>query len=403
MSKQRVVIIGGGYAGMMTAIRLSGRLRRRAVEITLVNPRDRFVERIRLQEVSVGSERKAIDIPELLGRTGVAFVRGEARSVDRLGKHVAVATDKGAVLLDYDLLVLAIGSLIQTKAVEGVAEHAYWPEWEGPRGARALAQLLRSREADRLRIGVVGGGASGVELAGMISAGFRGFDVHLFSRGRIAAFKTPRVEAVMRDRLTDLGVALHDERPVKRIEKDGIVFVDGSRFGCDVIVWCGGLVAPTLAMSPGLETNARGQVLTDSYLRTLSAPDVYAVGDCAAPSAPVGAPLRMSVFTATVMGAHCADTLARHVQGRALRPFSFSYYGQGIALGGRNAVGFATIPDDQPVGPIYRRTFAYHLRNFFVWYLVACLRMEKRMCGSFYWLGKGRVRSPYSAHGPEGR
>ena len=103
-----------------------------------------------------------------------------------------------------------------------------------------------------------------------------------------------------------------------------------------------------------------------------------------------GAPNRMSVFNALVMGAHTADNLNAALRGRPQKPLSFAYYGQAITLGPKDAVGFLTYPADKAIGPFYRGRTAVNLRNFFVWFLTFSLKIERRIPGFFFWLGKGR-------------
>jgi NADH dehydrogenase FAD-containing subunit len=137
--------------------------------------------------------------------------------------------------------------------------------------------------------------------------------------------------------------------------------------------------------------NERGQVLIDPFMRSLSHPEVYALGDAAAPARSPSVPVRMSAYTAAVMGAHAADCLANHIRGRDARPLSFAYAGQGISLGRTDAAGFITYPDGRPHGPLFTGRVAVRLRRFFVHVLGNTPGYTRRWPGSFYWLGKGRV------------
>jgi NADH dehydrogenase FAD-containing subunit len=158
----------------------------------------------------------------------------------------------------------------------------------------------------------------------------------------------------------------------------------------DIIIWAGGFVASPLAREAGLQVNGQNQVLVDPYLRSLSHPNIYAAGDAAYPVEEPGVPTRMSLFTALVSGAQAAENIAAEIKGKAPQPLSFVWYGQGIALGPHDAVGFATYPRDMAWPLILRRILAVKIRNFFVWYLGAALELERRIPGSFYWNGKGR-------------
>jgi NADH dehydrogenase len=115
-----------------------------------------------------------------------------------------------------------------------------------------------------------------------------------------------------------------------------------------------------------------------------------AVGDAAHPIAPTGAPYRLSAFTALVSGAYAADAFVAQLQNKPLRPFSFSTFGQGVAIG-RRGVGFFSYPDDQQRFFIIRGQAARHIRNFFVWLVSYVLKIERKMPGFFFWLGRRRV------------
>jgi hypothetical protein len=99
----------------------------------------------------------------------------------------------------------------------------------------------------------------------------------------------------------------------------------------------------------------------------------------------------MSAFFALATGAHVADTIARLHRARQPRPFGFWTYGQAIAVG-REAVGFATIPYDRQIGPIYRKRTAFFLRWFFVWFLVRLIAIVRRFPALPFWLGRRAYR-----------
>jgi len=97
----------------------------------------------------------------------------------------------------------------------------------------------------------------------------------------------------------------------------------------------------------------------------------------------------MSAVTATILGAHGADCLSAELQGRTPRPLSFAYLGQGIALGPHKAIGFNNYPDDLPRQPYFKGRLGYEGREIFVRLLATLPSIERRLPGSFFWLGKG--------------
>ena len=98
----------------------------------------------------------------------------------------------------------------------------------------------------------------------------------------------------------------------------------------------------------------------------------------------------MSAYAALASGAYAADAILNEENGRQLRPFSFSVYGQGVAIG-RVGVGFATFPDDERALFLIAGRTGYHLRNLFVRFLVVLLEMERKHPGLFFTVGRKRV------------
>ena len=153
-------------------------------------------------------------------------------------------------------------------------------------------------------------------------------------------------------------------------------------------MWCGGFKAPPLAAKAGLAVNARGQVLIDPYMRSISHPDVFALGDAATPAYASPIEVRMSAFTASITAAHAADCVASVLSGRTPKPLSFAYVGQGIALGRKDVIGFSTYPYGDAHAPMFTGWIGVRIREFFVNFLGNAASLERRF--PFYWIGKGR-------------
>ncbi len=147
-------------------------------------------------------------------------------------------------------------------------------------------------------------------------------------------------------------------------------------------------MAPPLAREAGLAVNEHNQVIVDPFLRSISHPEIYAIGDAATPAEDPGVRVRMSAVTATIMGAHGADCLSTVLHGKAPRPLSFAYLGQGIALGRHNAIGFNNYPDDKPNLPYFTGWLGYQIREGFVRFLATATQQ-----GAIVWLGKRRYES----------
>lgn len=389
----RILIIGAGYAGVIAAFRLSGKNRNQLVSITLVNGSDQFVRRLQLHEAAARQDappsRFAYPLKEWLAGTGVQFVQGWVTDIDPKGQSVTVQGTTDSQTLNYDYLVYALGSRADVESVKGVREFAYTLDSSGERDAKAMGIRLRSL-AEGAPVVVIGGGATGIEAAAEIADNFPHLRVSLITQGEMGAFKTPPVQRYMEKSIKKLGVTIIDHTSISEVRADAVITSDGRTFPAALCLWAGGFKALPLAQQSGLTVNENRQILVDPMLRSLSYPNIYAVGDSAYPVESVGAPYRMSVFVALVTGAHAADNLTKVLHGKAQQPFGFVYYGQGIALGRKDAIGFMTYPYDKPIGPLYTGMLGLRARNLFVWLLHKLLLLEKRIPGSFFWTGKNR-------------
>ncbi len=388
----RIVVAGAGYAGVMCAIRLAGRIERLAANVTLISASDQFVERPRLHEVATGNEPRHNSLARMLHGSGVCFRQAYISALHPERRSLTINSDNGKQEIVYEYLVYALGSHVDRESVDGVQEYAYTLDAMGQHSARALYRRLTTLSHTRqdASVLVVGSGATGVELAAEIADCFPGLQVTIVTRGDFGTFKNRAVQTYMRRAMARLGVEILEHASVSAVEEKRLIIADGRTVAYDVCVWAGGFRAPSLARQAGIQVNWRDQITTDACLRSISHPHIYAVGDAGRPEEQPGAPVRMALFTALVTGAHAADNLGRHLRGEAQRPLGFSYFGQGIALGRRDAVAFASYPDDDPVGPIYTGRVALALRNFFVWLILQLLKVERWHPGLFFWLGRDR-------------
>jgi NADH dehydrogenase len=139
-----------------------------------------------------------------------------------------------------------------------------------------------------------------------------------------------------------------------------------------------------------LAVNERNQMLVDPFLRSVSHPQIYAIGDAASPVEDPGVThVRMSAFTASIMGAHGADCLSALLMGSTPKPLSFAYLAQAIALGRHNAIFFPLSPDDRPRPPYITGWVGALTREAAIRFVVAATLAQRRFPGLFTWLGKG--------------
>ena len=386
-----IIILGGGYAGLMAALRIAGKTKKMNTAVTLINALEHFVERPRLHEEATGTRLPDKPITTMLRGSKTKFVKGWVKAIVPHSQTVVVETEAGEASLPYDYLVNALGSRVDRQTVPGVAKFAYTLDPYGEFTTTDLAEKLDALSGRPFSAGIIGGGATGIEMAGQLKGTQSQADVTLITQGEAGAFKGPKIQNHIQAALAQQHISVQEHCQVQEITAEGVL-IAGNLMPADLIIWAGGFVASPIAKEAGIQVNGRQQMLVDPTLRSLSHPNIFAVGDMAAPVEEPGAPMRMALFTALVTGAQAADNIVATLKGKPLRPLSFAWYGQGIAIGPQDAVGFNTYPVDKPVGPIFRGKTAVIMRNFFVRLLKAALEMERRFPGLLTWNGRKRYQ-----------
>ncbi|MEU4388124.1 FAD-dependent oxidoreductase [Promicromonospora sp. NPDC023805] len=357
--KHRIVILGAGYAGASAAGRVARRLHADDVDITLVNAEPDFVERVRLHQVAAGQELRPRPLRDLLAGTGVALHVARVTAVDVDRKVVALTdADGGAAELGYDTLVYALGSSLAQHGVPGVAEHAY------DVASRPGALRLRDRLAELApggRVVVVGGGLTGIEAASEIAEARSDLDVALAVRGDLGDWLSPAGQRHLRTVFDRLGVTVHERADVEQVGATEVLTGDGATIPADVTVWSAGFAVHPIAAATALRVSASGQIVVDGTMRSVSHPDVYAVGDAALADGPLGTPLRMSCASGIPMAWQAADSIAARLTGGKLPNMPLGYVHQCISLGRQDAVIQLVTADDQakPAAPGGRLAAGY--------------------------------------------
>ncbi len=331
----KVVVIGGGYAGTIAA----NHLRLRAdVDITLVNPRPKFVERIRLHNFVASARDVTADYGSLLGK-GVRLVVDSVTLIDTAARQVRLESG-GA--LDYDYVIYAVGSTGTTSSsVPGAAEFAY------PIAEFEHAQRLRAAVDDvdpGAGITVVGAGLSGIETAAELAE--QGRAVALIAGGRLTpTFSEPARRSIAKW-LARHGVTMFERAVAVEVRRDAVVLDDGTVLPSAITIWSAGFGVPELAARSGLRTDAVGRLLTDETLTSIDDARIVAAGDAASPS---GEPLRMSCYAAAPLGITAADTVLSRIAGAEPAAFDMAYVGASVSLGRRAATAQFTHNDDSPL------------------------------------------------------
>lgn len=340
----RIVVLGAGYAGLLAAKRLARRLHRDDATVTLVNASDRFVERVRLHQLAAGQWLTPRPLRQQLGRAAVQLAIGRVTAIDPAARTVWMGDEPRALV--YDTLVYAVGSQARLDDVPGAAEHAHTVA--APEQATRLRHRV-SEIASGGTVAVVGAGLTGLETAAELAESHPGLRVGLFtSADDIGSGLAPRGRAHLRRTLDRLGVSIHPKTVVTAVREGGLDTDAGGPLAADAVVWATGFRAPDLARAAGIATDDRGRMLVDATLRSISHPEVYAIGDAAAGMSVNGTTSRMSCQSALPMGRGVADVVAARLTGREPGPVRIGYVFTNISLGRHDGVVQFTHADDRP-------------------------------------------------------
>jgi NADH dehydrogenase FAD-containing subunit len=318
--RTEVIVIGGGYAGVLAANRLT---RRDDVAVTLVNPRATFVERLRLHQLVAGSDDAVVDYKDVLSER-VKLVVDTATAIDREARTVSL-TDGGTVAYDY--LIYAVGSRSGAAEVPGADEFAY------PIATLEEAERLRQAVAAApatAALTVVGGGATGIETAAELAEAGR--TVTLVCGGQLGPYLHSNGRRFVAKRLAALGVNVLEGPGTKAasVTADAVRLADGREVRGHLTIWAAGFGVPDLAARSGLSTDETGRLLTDETLTSIDDDRIVAAGDAASPS---GLAYRMGCQAAVQLGPHAADAVLRRIEGGRPEAISIAFAGLCVSLG----------------------------------------------------------------------
>ncbi|GAA1616332.1 FAD-dependent oxidoreductase [Nonomuraea maheshkhaliensis] len=350
--KHRIVVLGAGYAGVYVAGNLARRLSPEDTEITVVNAVPHFVQRMRLPQVAAGQEVEAPELADVFAGTGIRLRLGRVTAVDPgrqvvavadadalAGTVAATATDgDGHAELGYDTLVYALGSHVADHGVPGVAGHAF--------DVTGRPSALRLRERlDRLdmpgeggNVVVVGDGPTGIETATEIAESRPGLSVTLIARGELGARLSIGARAHLRRACDRLGVTVLEHTSVAAVEAARVLCADGTALASGATVWAAGFAVTPIAAVAGLEVTGNGRIVVDGTMRSVSHPNVYAIGDSVHAIGDNGRPLPMSCASAGHTGRQAIEAIVGRLTGRTVAATELTHTYNLVSLGRRDGI-----------------------------------------------------------------
>lgn len=370
-NKHKIVIVGGGAAGLELATRLGNKLGKTGLaEVMLLDGASTHIWKPLLHEVAAGTldEAEAVQYLAQAHRNGFRFRLGKMEGLNRARKEIYVSptdSDSGEELIPkrcfhYDTLVLAIGSVSNTFNTQGVSEHCLFLDTTA-QAFRFQKQLVEAyiknyagqTDTDKpLSIAIVGAGATGVELSAELHTVANLLAVYgldnadsikltiIEASPRLLPALPERLALATQQQLLKLNVNLKLGRRVVEVTENMIKTHDGEEIAAELKVWAAGIKAPDwLKNLDGLETNHLNQLQVDETLQTSDAA-IFALGDCAACAwAGHQGNVPPRAQAAHQQASTLAKTLINRLQGGKAVVYRYRDYGSLVSLGKYSTVG----------------------------------------------------------------
>jgi NADH dehydrogenase len=372
--QSKYVIVGGGAGGLELACKLGRKLGPQ--QVMLVDSRLYHIWKPSLHEVAAGTldiHQEGLSYQMLAHDNGFTYVYGAMTALDSTQRQLTVASitsEGGETVLPerrigYESLVVAVGSTSNYFGVPGAAEHTI--SLNAPEDAerfrltllklltRAALQKGAQQEASGVDVVIIGGGATGVELAAELREASGVYTAYGFGHlnpvrdVRITLLEgAPRILAPLPERVSAAALKLLNERGIKVVTDCRVtaiaedhVAVDAQTYPADIVVWAAGIRAPDFLATLGLPTAKGGQIEVSGELQVKGVPGVYALGDCALCLGADGKPVPPRAQAAHQQADYLAETFLRQARGKPPqdKPYAYRDYGSLVSFGQSTSVG----------------------------------------------------------------
>lgn len=361
MSKPKVVILGAGYGGLVTAIRLQKQMKASEMDVTLVNKHDYHYITTHLHMPAAGTDHHdnaRVAIADLIDEHKIHFVKSTVSQILPEEKKVVL----GDRDLSYDYLVIGLGSETETFGIPGM--HEYAMSIKSINSVRFIRQhieymfaksKMEPKRPEYLTFVVGGAGFTGTEFVGELADRIpvlsRTYDVDPSTVKIINIEASPSaLPPGLPEDLVEYGMEVMRRKgvqyklstPIKECTPDGVILGNGEFIRAGTIVWSGGIRGNSLLQQAGFDVQ-RGRVKVDECLRSYQYPDVFITGDCSIVMSPEGTPYPANAQIAVQQGYNVARNLLYAVRGRSLKPFAYDFKGTVASLGRGEAVGLLKV------------------------------------------------------------
>jgi len=378
MQTHDIVIVGGGAGGLELATSLGKKLKRNSdVRVTLIDASLTHLWKPLWHEVAAGTLNSHEDELNYIAhayQNHFHFILGKLDGLERANKEIFLAPvldeQKKEIIprrhVHYDTLIIAIGSVSNDFGTPGVRENCYFLD-ERFQADQFQQQFLKkilqaqnqleSQGFDQLTIAIVGGGATGVELAAELHYAID--QAARYGRSQLTASKNVKIciiEAAERllaalpervshattEELKKLGIEVYTGQRVAEVNEKGLLTTSGLFIAADLKVWAAGIKAPEiLEHLDGLEVNRLNQLVVKQTLQTTRDDNIFAFGDCASCPQPTrdNQPVPPRAQAAHQQASQLAKTIMRRLKGLSPLPFFYRDYGSLISLSHHTAIG----------------------------------------------------------------
>lgn len=309
---KNIVILGGGFAGVRTALTLKNKIKKQDFHAILIDKNSFHTFTPSLYEVATGEESgKNVVIPfKTILADSLEFIQGEVEKIDTTAQEVLLDKNRE---YSYDFLILALGSETADFGIHGIKEYGI------PLKTLEDAMKIKKALIDAKKIVIGGGGFSGTELACELATNRGHLDITLIQGAPVLLEELgDKVSQLAKKRLEKGNVHLVLGKRIKKVTKENVEIETGETFPYDLFVWTGGVRS----------NNLLGKIEVDETLAVKNLKNVFAIGDCVFP----GVALR-----AEQMGEVVAKNILRLIEGEHLLSYKYYHMGYIVPLGGRFA------------------------------------------------------------------
>ncbi len=370
---KKIVVVGGGAGGLELATKLGNSLgKKESAHITLIDRNTSHLWKPLLHEIAVGTMDEGVDAVSYRGHAinnHFYFRVGTLTDIDPTAKQVVLAPmhdDEGVEFLpstriDYDYLVLAIGSTSNDFNTPGIKNNCIF--LDSPTQAHKfrnkllnlLLRIQRLPSADsEVRIAIVGGGATGVELSAELHHAVA--DIHNYGFNQVSSSQLKvtlveagprllpalpeRISASAHAELVKINVDVKLNTMITSASREGLHTKEGDLIAADLMVWAAGIKVPDfMANIAGLETNRINQIHVNEFLQSTRDETIFAIGDCAQFISPDGSRVPPRAQSAHQMASTCYKNLRATLDNKPLTAYRYTDHGSLVSLASYSTVG----------------------------------------------------------------